>query len=189
MNNLSYFANFGLLQFCLEVGGAGGGGRRGRGAKRKSAPRAPRTLATPLLSDSARAAFGHLLLAPFFLARPRFGFRSVNCLDLTRSSFGLCLIAARALLGRHPCLARGHCGSLCIGHRWDNVWSPWGQYAHRVQLDHCSGGCRSVVAWASLSATVQALFRHRLITYLSRLEPFWVTALVVGPRSFLARSH
>ena len=46
MNNSSDFANFGELQIFLGVGGAGGMG--GGGAKRKSAPRAPKTLATPL---------------------------------------------------------------------------------------------------------------------------------------------
>ena len=44
-NNFSDFANFGELQIFW---GVGGGGRRGEGAKRKSAPRAPKTLATPL---------------------------------------------------------------------------------------------------------------------------------------------
>ena len=47
MNNLSDFANFGELDFFFFFFG-GGGGRGGGGAKRKSAPRASKTLATPL---------------------------------------------------------------------------------------------------------------------------------------------
>ena len=45
MNNLSDFANFGELQILLV-----GRGRRGGGARRKSAPQAPKTLATPMES-------------------------------------------------------------------------------------------------------------------------------------------
>ena len=50
MNNSSDFANFDELHIFWGGGGEGrrgGGGERG-GAKRKSAPRAPKTLATPL---------------------------------------------------------------------------------------------------------------------------------------------
>ena len=47
MNNLSDFANFGELQNF--VGGRGGGAGKG-GARRESAPRAPKTLATPLIN-------------------------------------------------------------------------------------------------------------------------------------------
>ena len=45
MNNLSNFANFGELK--KNWGGSGGGG-----AKRKSAPRAPKILATPLVANA-----------------------------------------------------------------------------------------------------------------------------------------
>ena len=47
MNNLSDFANFGELKIFGGVGGEAPGG--GGGAKWKSAPRAPKTLASPLV--------------------------------------------------------------------------------------------------------------------------------------------
>ena len=48
MNNLSDFANFGELQIFFWGGGGRGRGAGG-GARRKSAPRAPKALATPLV--------------------------------------------------------------------------------------------------------------------------------------------
>ena len=77
MNNLSEFANFDELKkkFGGESGGGGGrggggvgrggggeapgGGHRG-GAKRKSAPRAPKTLATPPAEMGRTCPFTHL---------------------------------------------------------------------------------------------------------------------------------
>ena len=48
MNNLSDFANFGELQIFW---GVGGGGTKLEGSKRKTAPWAPKTLATPLVTE------------------------------------------------------------------------------------------------------------------------------------------